>query len=100
MTVHVEVLYVPTCANSLTWLGKIREAVSGFGSDVILAEIDISEHPEVLKRYLSPVWQDFVYGYIHYVIIVVVNGKALEDWYWDTEKIVKAVRRELGLTRT
>ena len=95
MTVNIEVLYAPTCANSLLSLKRVRKALADFENDVTIEEIDVTKHPEVLNKYPSPVWQDFLDGYIHYLTIVAVNGKALEHWYWDTGKIVEAVRREL-----
>lgn len=99
MTVVVEVLYAPTCADSLMWLVKIRKALKAFGDDVELEEVDVTEHPEVLKGYESRAWQEFTDGYTHYLTVVAVNGKALEGWYWDTGKIADAVRRELQRSR-
>jgi len=91
----VEVLYAPTCADSLMHLVKIREALAGFGDHVTIEEIDVTEHPEALRKYPSSEWQEFLDGYIHYLTIVAVNGKAVEHWYWDVGRIVEAVKREL-----
>jgi len=81
------------------WLVKIRKALAAFGDDVVLEEIDVTEHPEVLEKYESRAWQEFGDGYINYLTVVAVNGKVLEDWYWDTGKIAEAVRRELERQR-
>jgi len=99
LVVKVEVLYAPTCANSLMWLERIQEAVADSGGDVRVEEIDVSEHPEALKKYPSRVWQEFLDGYIHYLTVVAINGKVLDDWYWDTRRIVEAIKREIGLEK-
>jgi len=78
------------------WLERIREVMADFGDNVAIEEIDISEHPEVLKKYPSRVWQEFLDGYIHYVTIIAVNGKVSENWYWDVREIAEAVRQEIG----
>jgi len=67
LTVKIEVLYAPTCANSLMWLERIREVMADFDDKITIEEIDVSEHPNVLKKYPSRVWQEFLDGYIHYV---------------------------------
>ncbi len=77
------------------WLVKIRRALAAFGDNVALQEIDVTEHPEALRKYESRAWQEFADGYIHYLTVVAVNGTTLEDWYWDISKITEAVRREL-----
>ena len=94
MTVNVEVIYAPTCPSSLLWLKKIRNALAAIQIKVNIREIDVTENPEALEKYPSKVWKDFAEGYIHYLIIVSVNGKALEHWYWDLGKILEAIRRE------
>jgi len=94
LVIKVEVLYAPTCANFLVWLEEVRKIVDDFDEDVIIEEIDVSEHPEAMKKYWSSVWPTFKEGYTHYFILVVVNGKIL-DWYWDTNKIAEAIRKEI-----
>ena len=95
MVVKVEVLYAPTCAGMLMWLERIRKALADFGGDVVVEEIDILKHPETLRRYPSPEWSQFLNGHIHYFTVVAINGRASEDWYWDTAKIAQLVRNEL-----
>jgi len=95
LTVKVEVLYAPTCANNLMWLERIREALADYSGDVTIEEIDVSERPEALGKYPSRRWQEFIEGYIHYFILVAVDGETLDDWYWETRKIVEAVQRKL-----
>ncbi len=97
MVVKVEVLYAPTCANGLMHLETIEKVLSEFGGEVAIEEIDVTEQPEALKKYPSKVWQEFLDGYIHYLTLVVINGKILDNWYWDKRKIAEAVRRELKL---
>jgi len=99
LVVRVEVLYAPTCANSLMHLERVREAVADFGDDIIIDEIDVSEHPEALKKYPSSEWQEFKDGYMHYFTVVAVNGKAQDKWYWDYGKIAEAVKREIELKK-
>lgn len=82
------------------WVVKIRKALAAFGKDVAVKEIDVTEHPELLMKYESPAWQEFIDGYIHYLTVVAINGKALKDWYWDTEKLAEAARRELWTWKT
>ena len=94
MKVKVEVLYAPTCASHLMWLEKLREMIKEFGGDVTHEETDVWENPEALRKYWSSVWPFFRDGYIHYFILVAVNGRVI-DWYWDVEKVAEAVRDEL-----
>jgi len=49
------------------WLVRIRKAMAAFGDDIVLEEIDVTQHPRVLKKYESRVWQEFADGYIHYL---------------------------------
>lgn len=94
MKVKVEVLYAPTCASHLMWLEKLRRLIRGLGGDVILEGTDVWENPEALRRYWGSVWPFFRDGYIHYFILVAVNGRVI-DWYWDVEKVAEAVREEM-----
>jgi len=94
LVVRVEVLYAPTCANHLMWLEKVKKLVEDLGEDVIIEETNIWDHPEAMRKYWSSIWPTFKEGYIHYFILVVVNGKVL-DWYWDIEKVAEAIRKEM-----
>ena len=94
MVVRVEVLYSPTCANHLMWLEKLKKMVESLGEDVMIEETDIWDHPEAMRKYWSSIWPTFKEGYIHYFILVAVNGKVL-DWYWDLEKVAEAIRKEI-----
>jgi len=94
LVVRVEVLYAPTCANHLMWLEKVKKLVEDLGEDVIIKETNIWDHPEAIRKYWSSIWPTFKEGYIHYFILVVVNGKVL-DWYWDIEKVAEAIRKEI-----
>jgi len=94
LTVKVEILYSPTCANHLMWLEKVKKIVEDIGEGVVLEERNVYEHPEALKKYWSSVWPTFREGYIHYLILVAVNGKVL-NWYWDVAKIEEAIRKEM-----
>ena len=94
MAVKVKVLYSPTCANSLVWLDRIGELVKEINGDVVVEEIDVYEHPEVLKKYWLDIWQQFKDGYIHYFLLVVVNDEVI-NWYWDLGKVKEAILRRL-----
>jgi hypothetical protein len=59
-----------------------------------MEERNVYEHPEALKKYWSSVWPTFREGYIHYFLLVAVNGKVL-NWYWDVAKIEEAIRKEM-----
>ena len=76
------------------WLERVKKLVDGFGEGVVLEETDVWERPEAVRRYWSSVWPEFKEGYIHYFILVVVNGKVL-DWYWDLRKVTEAIQREM-----
>ncbi len=77
----------------MMWIEKIRKSLNESGYNVCLEKINVTENPEFLEKYPSQVWQQFLDGYIHYLTVVAVNGKLLEDWYWDTNKIVEEVKR-------
>ena len=94
MTVKVEILYAPTCASYLVWLDRIRRAIDDLGGGVVVEEVDVLENPEIMRRYRPHIWPEFREGYIHYFLLVAVNGKVV-DWYWDVDKVVEAVREEL-----
>jgi len=94
LVVKIEVLYAPTCANYLMWLEKVKKLADDFGEDVIIEETNVWEHPEAMKKYWSYVWPTFKEGYIHYFILIAVNGKVL-DWYWDINKVAEAIRKEI-----
>jgi len=76
------------------WLEKLKKMVESLGEDVMIEETDIWDHPEAMRKYWSSIWPTFKEGYIHYFILVAVNGKVL-DWYWDLEKVAEAIRKEI-----
>jgi len=77
----------------MLWIEKIRKSLKESRYDVCLEEIDVTQNPEFLEKYPSCVWQQFLDGYTHYLTVVAVNGKLLEDWYWDTNKIIEEIER-------
>jgi hypothetical protein len=83
----------------MIWVEKIRKSLKESGYDIILKEIDVTENPKSLDKYSPRVWQEFLDGYMHYLTVVTVNGKVLEDWYWDTQKIIEEVKRCLEVEK-
>jgi hypothetical protein len=84
----------------MVWVEKIRKSLKESGYDIRLEEIDVTENPKSLDKYSSRVWQEFFDGYTHYVTIVAVNGKTLEDWYWDIQKIIEEVKHCFEVEKT
>jgi hypothetical protein len=84
----------------MIWVEKIRKSLKESGCNVILNEIDVTEDPKSLEKYSPSVWQEFLDGYTHYLTVVTVNGKVLENWYWDIQKIVEEVKRCFKVEKT
>jgi hypothetical protein len=76
------------------WLERVKKLVDDLGAAVAIEETNVLEHPETMKKYWSSVWPAFKEGYIHYFILVAVNGKFI-DWYWDIRKLEEAIKREM-----